>query len=146
MQQARSISGFSFNDLGTTGECHQPVFKVEAVVTRRGQTFKGAASAGNKKLAKTLAAAEVLKKLGINVDVEDTSSEYSAEETAVSYLNRYAQQTGCRMPQYSETRKGPDHAPTFKVTVQFKGYTAVGSAGSKKAAKEEAAKKMMNMI
>lgn len=149
MQQTGRISSISFKEAGMTGTSHEPEFTIVAIVTRRGQSFKGEGKAPNKKAAKQLAAAAVLKKLGYDVDVEDqvSTSVYTAEETAVSYLNRYAQQTGCRMPVYTDgKRRGPDHAPTFVVNVAFKGKTTSGSGSSKKAAKEEAAKKLMGML
>jgi len=149
MQQTGHISSISFKEAGMTGTSHEPEFTIVAIVTRRGQSFKGEGKAPNKKAAKQLAAAAVLKKLGYDVDVdtETSISEYSSEETAVSYLNRCAQQTGCQMPVYTDGgRKGPDHAPTFVVKVVFRGKTASGSGSSKKAAKEEAAKKLMGML
>lgn len=149
MQQIGRISSVSFQETGMTGSSHEPEFTIVATVVRRGQNFTASGKASNKKAAKQLAAAAVLQKLGIDVDVEDqvTTSEYSSEETAVSYLNRYAQQTGCQMPVYTDGgRRGPDHAPTFVVNVAFRGKTASGSGSSKKAAKEEAAKRLMEML
>lgn len=149
MQQTGRISSISFKEAGMSGTSHEPEFTIVATATRRGQTFMGEGKASNKKAAKQLAAADVLQKLGYEVDVEDqvSTSVYTAEETAVSYLNRYAQQNGCRMPVYTDgDRKGPDHCPTFVVNVTFRGKTASGSGASKKEAKEKAAKKLMGML
>lgn len=132
-----------------SGESHMPTFKFEATAIRRGQTFKATAEAGNKKEAKALAAAALLKKLGIEVDVDTSTSskEYSNEETAVSYLNRMAQQYRLRMPDYIDGgRKGEDHCPTFKMVVKFRGKEAVGFGSSKKEAKEAAARKLIDLI
>lgn len=149
MQQIGRISNISFQETGMTGSSHEPIFTIVAKVTRKGQAFTGTGQASNKKAAKQLAAAAVLKKLGYDVDVEPetSTSEYNTEETAVSFLNRYAQQTGSRMPVYTDGgRWGEDHCPTFMVKVQFRGKSAEGTGASKKAAKEDAARKLKDMI
>lgn len=148
MQQAGKIASFKFDEKGMTGSSHEPIFTIMVTVVRRGQTFKAEAEASNKKAAKQIAAAAVLQKLGIDVDVEDqvSTSEYSSEKTAVSMLNEYAQQYGGQPVYTDDSRRGPDHAPTFTMKVAYRGKTASGSGSSKKAAKEQAAKKLMGML
>lgn len=147
MAQKGQINSIEFHENGNSGPCHEPTFKIMATVICNGKVYKSYASAANKKTAKTLAAAAVLQKLGIKVEVSDTSVEYSTEETAVSILNRMSQQCGFTAPVYTDGgRKGPDHEPTFKIVVKFRGKEATGSGASKKIAKENAAIKLLRMI
>ena len=67
---------------------------------------------------------------------------------AKSYLQEWAQARGMPPPTYQEIgRLGPDHAPVFKVEVALdNGDCALGSASSKRAAEQEAAKSLLTRI
>lgn len=52
-----------------------------------------------------------------------------------------------KTPVYSEAKKtGPDHRPSFAVTVTAKGVSATGEGGSKTAAEQSAAKKLLELL
>lgn len=67
---------------------------------------------------------------------------------AKSFLQEWAQARGMQPPTYKETQRiGPDHAPIFKIEVCLdNGDTALGTASSKRAAEQEAAKNLLQMI
>ena len=64
---------------------------------------------------------------------------------AKSYLQEWAQARGMNPPVYKEKKRlGPDHAPMFQVEVVLDdGETAFGTASSKRAAEQEAAKSLL---
>ena len=143
--QRGKISSYSFQEVGMTGPCHQPIFEMEVIATRKQRIFKATAKAGNKKAAKGLAAIAVLKKMGFELDVLEIEimpapKKRPNEETAVSYLNRMAQQGGFAMPVYIDGgNQGQAHNPLFEMAVEFRGKKAIGFGPSKKEAKEVAA-------
>lgn len=49
-------------------------------------------------------------------------------------------------PKYAEEKTGEDHAPTFFATVSAKGKSATGQGKSKKDAKADAAKKLLEIL
>jgi len=56
-----------------------------------------------------------------------------------------ARSEGCPVYQLLETQ-GPSHCPTFTIQVHYLGCTATATGNSKKAAKSEAARNMLNII
>ena len=62
-----------------------------------------------------------------------------------SFLQEWAQARGMNVPDYEETKRvGPDHSPIFYVKVSLEnGEVAIGSAPSKRAAEQEAAKNLL---
>jgi len=56
-----------------------------------------------------------------------------------------ARSEGCPVYQLLETQ-GPSHCPTFTIQVHYLGSTATATGNSKKAAKSEAARNMLNII
>ena len=67
---------------------------------------------------------------------------------AKSYLQEWAQARGMNPPIYEEIKRiGPDHAPVFNVEVRLdNGETAHGTASSKRAAQQEAAKILLERL
>ena len=67
---------------------------------------------------------------------------------AKSFLQEWAQARGMQPPVYEETKRiGPDHAPVFKIKVCLdNGDTASGTASSKRAAEQEAAKSLLQRL
>ena len=67
---------------------------------------------------------------------------------AKSFLQEWAQARGMLPPVYKETRRiGPDHAPVFNIEVCLEnGETALGTASSKRAAEQEAAKNILRRL
>ena len=64
---------------------------------------------------------------------------------AKSFLQEWAQARGMQPPIYQEIqRTGPDHAPVFNIKVFLEnGVGASGTASSKRAAEQEAAKNLL---
>ncbi len=69
-------------------------------------------------------------------------------QDAKTALQEWAQARGMAPPAYIETaRSGPDHAPNFEVTVKLaNGAEAVGNAGSKRAAQQNAAETLLESL
>lgn len=67
---------------------------------------------------------------------------------AKSFLQEWAQARGMQPPIYKEIQRiGPDHAPVFNIEVGLEnGDTALGTASSKRAAEQEAAKKLLQRL
>ncbi len=67
---------------------------------------------------------------------------------AKSFLQEWVQARGMRPPAYREVKRmGPDHAPVFHVEVCLdSGEKALGTAASKRAAEQEAAKTMLGRL
>lgn len=67
---------------------------------------------------------------------------------AKSFLQEWVQARGMRPPAYREIKRmGPDHAPVFHVEVSLdSGEKALGTAASKRAAEQEAAKTMLGRL
>ncbi len=67
---------------------------------------------------------------------------------AKSFLQEWAQARGMDPPMYKEIQRfGPDHAPKFCVEVSLEsGEYANGEANSKRAAQQEAAKKLITLL
>jgi ribonuclease-3 len=63
---------------------------------------------------------------------------------AKTALQEWAQKRGMELPAYAVTdRLGPPHAPAFTVTVTVGGRSGSGTAGSKRAAEQLAAKELL---
>jgi len=67
---------------------------------------------------------------------------------AKTALQEWVQARGEAPPSYSErSRSGPDHAPIFEIEVQvYSGESASAKAGSKRAAEQQAAEKLLNEL
>lgn len=67
---------------------------------------------------------------------------------AKSFLQEWAQARGMQPPSYREIKRmGPDHAPVFHVQVCLdSGEKALGTAASKRAAEQEAAKTILERL
>ncbi len=66
---------------------------------------------------------------------------------AKTMLQDWVQARGLGLPAYAVTsRVGPPHAPEFVVSVSAGGFTASGSAGSKRAAEQLAAKDLLRLL
>ena len=147
MQQKHLLQSYDLCEAGRTGSDHEPVFEIVATAFYRGKKYEASATASSKKAAREAAAVALLEKLGIKAECQREETSYDASKTAVSVLNEYAQQRGVNGPVYTDVdRWGEDHCPTFKVKVQFRGKTAEGVGSPKKAAKEAAAKKLLEML
>jgi ribonuclease-3 len=87
--------------------------------------------------------ASILKVWGVRLeDAPQKSFE------AKSFLQEWAQARGMQPPIYKEIKRiGPDHAPVFNIEVCLEnGDTALGTASSKRAAEQEAAKKLLQRL
>jgi ribonuclease-3 len=71
--------------------------------------------------------------------------EHLAPQDAKSALQEWAQARGMPPPAYVTTRRsGPDHAPRFTVEARLEnGHAKAATAGSKRAAEQEAAAAML---
>lgn len=69
-------------------------------------------------------------------------------QDAKTALQEWAQGRGLPLPEYSVvSRKGPDHAPAFTVSVSVEGQTAAeGTGASKRAAEQIAASRLMETV
>jgi ribonuclease-3 len=66
---------------------------------------------------------------------------------AKTALQELGQAKALPLPTYSETsRKGPAHAPVFTVEVSLDGHEAAGHGKSKRAAEQEAAKHLLEIL
>ena len=148
MQQKHLLQNYDLREAGRTGSDHEPVFKIVASAVKSGKKYEASATASSKKAARESAAVALLEKLGIKAECQRKETSYDASKTAVSILNEYAQQRdGNDVPVYTDVdRWGEDHCPTFKVKVQFRGKSATGTGSPKKAAKEAAAQKLLEML
>lgn len=62
-------------------------------------------------------------------------------------LQEWAQQRGLTLPEYKvASREGPSHAPVFVISVTVAGQTGTGTAGTKRAAEQEAAAALLGML
>ncbi len=62
-------------------------------------------------------------------------------------LQEWAQQRGHPLPSYEvANREGPSHAPVFAIRVTVAGKTGTGTAGSKRAAEQEAAETLLKAL
>jgi ribonuclease-3 len=62
-------------------------------------------------------------------------------------LQEWAQARGLGLPEYTLTaREGPPHAPVFLVTVSVGERTGSGSAGTKRAAEQDAARNLLERM
>ncbi|MBQ9081599.1 MAG: hypothetical protein IJY26_03060 [Clostridia bacterium] len=76
--------------------------------------------------------------------LEDKKSKQSNHKGA---LQEYLQGMGMPLARYGAAeKKGADHNPTFYVSVSAQGHTATGEGGSKTAAEQAAAKKLLEML
>ncbi len=77
----------------------------------------------------------------------DSVDTLDADRDFKSRLQELVQETRKTVPQYSVvTSIGPDHDRTFKVQVTVDTYTALGEGKSKKAAEQEAARKVLEQL
>ena len=66
---------------------------------------------------------------------------------AKTALQEWAQQRGHPLPRYEVAhREGPSHAPVFAIRVTVAGKTGTGTAGSKRAAEQEAADTLLKAL
>jgi ribonuclease-3 len=66
---------------------------------------------------------------------------------AKTALQEWAQQRGHPLPSYEvANREGPSHAPVFAIRVTVAGKTGTGTAGSKRAAEQEAAETLLKAL
>ncbi len=66
---------------------------------------------------------------------------------AKTALQEWVQARGLGLPHYQVTaRAGPPHAPMFEVTVSAGDYSAIGTAGSKRAAEQRAAEDLLSGV
>ena len=66
---------------------------------------------------------------------------------AKTALQEWAQQRGLPLPHYAvANRQGPSHAPVFEITVTVANQTGTGTAGTKRAAEQEAAEKLLGIL
>lgn len=66
---------------------------------------------------------------------------------AKTALQEWAQQRGHPLPRYEVAhREGPSHAPVFAIRVTVAGKTGTGTAGSKRAAEQEAADALLKAL
>ena len=66
---------------------------------------------------------------------------------AKTMLQEWVQARGLGLPDYAvASRVGPPHAPEFVVTVAVGGFTGTGTAGSKRAAEQLAAKDLLRAL
>jgi ribonuclease-3 len=66
---------------------------------------------------------------------------------AKTALQEWAQQRGHPLPRYEvANREGPSHAPVFAIRVTVAGKTGTGTAGSKRAAEQEAAETLLKAL
>ena len=66
---------------------------------------------------------------------------------AKTALQEWAQQRALPLPQYDvANRQGPSHAPVFDITVTVANQTGTGTAGTKRAAEQEAAEKLLGIL
>lgn len=68
------------------------------------------------------------------------------DKNAVSILFEHAQAHHLAHPQFAEEQEGPSHIPTFACECSYMGLTAMGSGGSKKEAKLDAAEAMIRKL
>ena len=133
----------------TTGTCHQPTHEVTATLATRRGTLTGKASHSNSKIAQQLAAATILRELGIKGGYEkvDTNTPTYAnyDNNPLAELNEYAQRNGGE-PAWTDEKQGLDHNPTFTTTVTYKGIVKTGKGRSKKAAHIAAATELMEEL
>ena len=62
-------------------------------------------------------------------------------------LQEWAQGRGLPLPHYAVTgREGPSHAPVFVISVTVANQTGTGTAGTKRAAEQEAAEKLLGIL
>ena len=62
-------------------------------------------------------------------------------------LQEWAQGRGLPLPHYVVTgREGPSHAPVFVISVTVANQTGTGTAGTKRAAEQEAAEKLLGIL
>lgn len=62
-------------------------------------------------------------------------------------LQEWAQGRGLPLPAYAlASRQGPSHAPVFEISVTVAGKTGTGTAGSKRAAEQEAATTLLGIL
>jgi len=76
-------------------------------------------------------------------------ADLSPPKDAKTALQEWAQARSLGLPKYDiETLKGPDHAPTFTITVTVQGIgtTANGRGGSRRSAEQDAALSLLNQL
>jgi dsRNA-specific ribonuclease len=64
----------------------------------------------------------------------------------VSMLMEVSQAETVKPPEFAVTQSGPPHSPTFRCLASFKHYAVEVTAGSKQAAKTEAARKLVEKL
>jgi len=68
-------------------------------------------------------------------------------QDAKTALQEWAQGRGLPLPSYElASRQGPSHAPVFVISVTVAGETGTGTAGSKRAAEQEAAATLLGIL
>ena len=73
--------------------------------------------------------------------------EASDEVNYIGDLQEFLQERGKALPVYEELgRTGKDNAPVFRWSVKTDGYSAEGVGGSKKEAKQNAARALLEII
>lgn len=79
---------------------------------------------------------------------DDAMTEQSVPpKDAKTALQEWAQGRGHPLPDYrTASREGPPHAPLFVIAVTVAGQTASGTAGTKRAAEQEAAATLLGML
>ncbi|XP_062004890.1 double-stranded RNA-binding protein 3-like isoform X2 [Rosa rugosa] len=105
------------------GPDHAPEFK--ATVKFNGKIYKSPTFYPTLRQAEN-AAAEVALNKGTKGGHKAAVLVSSKNRSAYMFKNRLqekAQKSRLKFPSYSHTRKGPDHAPRFKATVNFDGKT-----------------------
>ncbi|XP_066468433.1 interferon-inducible double-stranded RNA-dependent protein kinase activator A isoform X2 [Tiliqua scincoides] len=131
------------------GQVHMPVFTFKVTVGDITATGEGP----SKKIAKHHAAETALNILkdssNICISVPDhlipeSFNQAQNRTSPIGSLQELAIQKGCRLPEYSLTQEtGPPHKREFTMTCRMGSFVETGSGTSKKLAKRNAAKKLL---
>ncbi|XP_065158586.1 uncharacterized protein [Atheta coriaria] len=129
-----------------TSKGNSPLFTVECVI----ENVRSAGIASSKIAAKTDAAEQMLRKLGISKSNNMTASNYSSttytspprtNENYVGTLNEYCSKNNYVYPNYSEGMDGS----TFRTICRHQSLVTEGRGSNKKIAKQESARAMIEL-